>query len=136
MEKDKILVDDPGKGGESDNEESDSETETGGNGTPPTSDDNNEDEEDESEEEEDEEESDGSDWGGVKWGPCWLVPDFFAMLKNQFTRLNYIPYSHRYVIDIWINETQSGLRIPKGLSQSLQSVYGKHGWPDLKRYKK
>ncbi|XPS91876.1 hypothetical protein M3J09_001285 [Ascochyta lentis] len=134
---DKADVTGRGDEDESDDKVSDNETETGETETPPTSnDDNDENEEEESEKDEEEEESVSSDYCGVKWGPCWPVRDFFAMLKNHFVKLNWIPYSPRAIIDIWTDETSSGLVIPEGLPQLLQSVYRKHGWPDLEVYKK
>jgi hypothetical protein len=123
----------PGEGDQSDDEASDRET-------PPTSDDDDDeaedDESDEEEEEEEEGDSDSSDYGDIKWGPCWPVRDFFTMLKNHFVKLNYIPYNHRAIIDIWTDETPGGLRIPESLPHRLQSVYRTHGWPDLRVYKK
>lgn len=87
-----------GEDGQSDDEASDNET-------PPTSDDgddeNQEGKSDEEEDEEEEEDSNSSDFGDIKWGPCWPVRDFFTMLKNHFLRLNYIPYNHRGIVDIW-----------------------------------
>ena len=58
------------------------------------------------------------------------------MLKNNFVKLNYIPYNHRAIIDIWTEEIPGGQEISEGLLQLLQSVYRKNGWPDLEVYDK
>lgn len=119
---------------------SDSEIEQGDQETPPTSDDEGGEEEDDESEDDNDDEDDDEDsedeYTGIEWGPCWPVHHFFAMLKNHYLKLNFIPYDFRTVIDIWTEETPSGRPIPKGIPQLLQSIYHRNGWPDLEKFNK
>lgn len=99
--------------------------------TPPTSDDKNDDEEEESDDSEDDDESED-----VKWGPCWPVRHFFVMLKNHFIKLNFIPYSSQRIVQVWTERYTDHDQIPEGVAEFLQSIYHKHGWPNLNVYRK
>ncbi|KAJ4378672.1 hypothetical protein N0V86_005543 [Didymella sp. IMI 355093] len=111
----------------------DTETEQRDEETPPTSDDEDEDDEEEEEDASEDESDDDSDDGydDIKWGPCWPVRHFFAMLKNHYLKLNFIPYDHLTVIHIWTKQYQNWEKIPQGVPEALQSIYHKHGWPNV-----
>jgi hypothetical protein len=130
---------------EKDDSESEGECNASDNGeTPPTSDDGDGDqsgedgEELDSDEDSDENNDDDSSDNEVmmQWGPCWPICRFFEMLKNHYRQLNFIPKSTSDVIDVWTTNTCTGDPIPKGIPALLQSIYHKHGWPDLTRYDK
>ncbi|KAF3049743.1 hypothetical protein E8E11_004209 [Didymella keratinophila] len=70
------------------------------------------------------------------WGPSWPVKDFFEMLKNQFRDLNLVPKNDHQIIDVWTTTHPEGDPIPSGIPELLQTVYRKHGWPDLQVYNK
>ncbi|KAF2632510.1 hypothetical protein BU25DRAFT_76272 [Macroventuria anomochaeta] len=125
-DKDRSVV--VAEGEEDDTETSDDNRE---HETPPTSDDENDDEDDEPDDSEDDGESED-----VEWGPCWPVRHFFAMLKNHFIKLNFIPYSSQRVIQIWTERYTDHEKIPEGVPEFLQSIYHKHGWPNLEVYQK
>lgn len=58
--------------------------------------------------------------------PAWPIAEFFDILKDQYRQLNFCPTSHRTVDSI---ET---IQLPenRGIVESVQSVFRKHGWPD------
>lgn len=72
----------------------------------------------------------------LDWGPCWPVRDFFEMLKNQFRDLNFVPKNNHQIIDIWTTTHMDGHPTPLGITELLQTIYMKHGWPDLQVYSK
>lgn len=93
-----------------------------------------EDSDDEDNEPSDSEDDDESE--DVEWGPCWPIRQFFIMLKNHFIKLNFIPHSSSRIIQIWTERYTDHEQIPKGVPQFLQSIYHKHGWPNLEVYQK
>jgi hypothetical protein len=95
------------------------------------SDDDKSEDEDEDEDEDEEEEEDD-----VNWGPCWPIRHFFEMLKNQFRQLNFIPKDEYDVVDVWTDTSGDGEPIPEGFTDLLQSIYRKHGWPEISNYHK
>ncbi|KAI4647772.1 hypothetical protein J4E93_004182 [Alternaria ventricosa] len=109
------------------------------NETPPTSDDGSDDGSDDENdgsvdfEDDDDDDDDSMD---VEWGPCWPVRHFFAMLKNHYIKLNFIPHSNNRVVQIWTKRYTDHDRIPEGFAEFLQSIYHKHGWPNLEVYQK
>lgn len=65
----------------------------------------------------------------------WTIPDFFEMLKRQFTELRWIPVSHYTLWSEDFKELPGGKE--EGMTSMLQSIYRQHGWPDdLDRYQK
>jgi hypothetical protein len=107
--------------------------------TPPTSDDEGDYDEDgdssadaASDDEDSTTESD--DANDLSWGPCWPVRHFFEMLKNHCRRLRFIPKDTENLINTWTDLTEDRDPIPEGIPELLQSIYHKHGWPDLNRY--
>ena len=93
-----------------------------------------EDSDDEDNESSDSEDDDESE--DVKWGPCWPIRQFFMMLKNHFIKLNFILHSSSRIIQIWTGRYTVHEQIPKGVPEFLQSIYHKHGWPNLEVYQK
>jgi hypothetical protein len=85
---------------------------------------------------EDEDESEDESEDEIRWGPCWPVPHFFEMLKNQFRQLNFIPKSENDVVDVWPEAARYATPIPEGFTDTLQAIYRKHGWPDMSKYRK
>ncbi|OSS48916.1 hypothetical protein B5807_07075 [Epicoccum nigrum] len=70
----------------------------------------------------------------VDWrcdAPAWTVPDFFAMLREQFEMLRFIPVNSRQVIDEWSGYSDDGEMV-----SMLKGIYREHGWPDLESYRK
>jgi hypothetical protein len=65
-------------------------------------------------------------------GAAWPVSDFFELLKDQFRELNYVPVSP------WRVDNVHSVYSPRrdGLISMVQSIYRKHGWPDLENYRK
>ena len=116
-------------------ENSDDEAKQEDKETPPTSDENDDNDDDE-EEDEDDDDDDMSWCGEIEWGPCWPVRHFFAMLKNHYLKLNFIPYDHQSVIHIWTKEYSNWKELPKGVPEALQAIYHKHGWPDVENFNK
>jgi hypothetical protein len=66
----------------------------------------------------------------VEWRSCpaWPVAGFFAMLKQEFIELRFIPTSSTEVVDV--------VRLSPACHGVLQDIYHQHGWPDLDRYRK
>jgi hypothetical protein len=63
--------------------------------------------------------------------PAWTIHDFFAMLKEQFLNLNWLPINSRQVIESygdWVEDEE--------MQPILKGIYRGHGWPDLGKYKK
>ncbi|OAK94241.1 hypothetical protein IQ06DRAFT_286956, partial [Phaeosphaeriaceae sp. SRC1lsM3a] len=63
--------------------------------------------------------------------PAWAIDDFFAMLKEQFVRLNWIPINSRQVVESyssWVEDEE--------MQPILKGIYRGHGWPDVEKYKK
>ena len=128
-------------GDEVEAEHSDAETEQGDKETPPTSDDEGDDDDDDDDNDDDDDvddDDDGSDdeYDEIEWGPCWPIRHFFAMLKNHYMKLNFIPYGHRTVLDVWTDKSPAGKSIPEGITQLLRSIYHKNNWPDLEKFNK
>lgn len=75
--------------------------------------------------------SDSEEYNILSGHPYWTPHDFFAMLKNHAKALNLIPINAMEVADAVS---------PNGLSgterELLETVFRKHGWPDLERYQK
>ncbi|KAH7379439.1 hypothetical protein DE146DRAFT_626308 [Phaeosphaeria sp. MPI-PUGE-AT-0046c] len=71
----------------------------------------------------------------VDWrcdAPAWTLPDFFAMLREQFEQLRFIPVNSKQVINSW-----SGYSDKHGeIETMLRGIYQEHGWPDLENYMK
>jgi hypothetical protein len=63
--------------------------------------------------------------------PAWTIPDFFAMLREQFEQLRFIPVNSRQVIDSYSGYSDDG-----EMESMLQRIYQEHGWPDLEHYRK
>ncbi|KAG9255434.1 uncharacterized protein F5Z01DRAFT_53229 [Emericellopsis atlantica] len=55
--------------------------------------------------------------------PCWSIPDFFEMLKQQFIQLQFIPLNPQEIVE------------PK-FSHRVEEIYRQFGWPDLEKYRK
>jgi hypothetical protein len=70
------------------------------------------------------------------WGSSGPAKDFFEMLKNQFRNLNFVPKKDRQITDVWTTTQPDGDPIPPEIPELLQTVYRKHGWPDLQVYVK
>ncbi|KAM7214664.1 hypothetical protein V8F06_009985 [Rhypophila decipiens] len=63
----------------------------------------------------------------------WAIPDFFEILKDQFISLRWVPAGQFAVrSDDW----SEGLPGEANMTAMCQSVFRKHGWPDLERYSK
>ena len=62
--------------------------------------------------------------------PAWTIPNFFAMLREQFERLRFIPVNSRQVIDSYSGYSDNG-----EMESMLQRIYQDHGWPDLEHYR-
>jgi hypothetical protein len=63
--------------------------------------------------------------------PAWTITDFFAMLREQFEQLRFIPINGRQVIDSYSEYSDDGEMEPM-----LQEIYREHGWPKLEDYNK
>jgi hypothetical protein len=63
--------------------------------------------------------------------PAWTIPDFFAMLREQFEQLRFIPVNSRQVVNSWC-----GYSDDSEIETMLQGIYREHGWPDLENYRK
>lgn len=63
--------------------------------------------------------------------PVWTIPDFFAMLQEQFEQLRFIPVNSKGVINSWAGYSADG-----EMEEMLQGIYREHGWPDLETYRK
>jgi hypothetical protein len=63
--------------------------------------------------------------------PAWTIPDLFAMLREQFEQLRFIPVNSRQVINTWSVHSDHG-----EVKEMLQGIYREHGWPDLENYRK
>jgi hypothetical protein len=76
-------------------------------------------------------------WGSeaeVNWrcdAPAWTIPDFFAMLQEQFEQLRFIPVNSKQVINACDAYSDDG-----EMERMLQGIYREHGWPDLEKYRK
>lgn len=70
-----------------------------------------------------------ADWRGD--APAWTITDFFAMLREQFEQLGFIPVNSRMVTDSHFDYTGEG-----DLEPTLQETYRNHGWPSLEQYRK
>ena len=125
-------------GDEAEEEAWDTETEQGDRETPPTSDDEDDSDGEEEVASEDESDDDDSDeeHDDIERGLCWPVRHFFAMLKNHYLKLSFIPYDHRTVIHIWTKQYPNWEKIPQGVPGALQSIYHKHGWPNVENFNK
>ena len=66
-------------------------------------------------------------------GACWVVQDFFEILKTQFRELNFVPFGTFQVTDIWYV-----MRLPQSteLVALIQNTFREQGWPDLARFSK
>ncbi|KAF3004787.1 hypothetical protein E8E13_002650 [Curvularia kusanoi] len=120
-------------------EDRDSDSEQEAQETPPTSDDEDSQEEEEEDDNDDDDSDDSDDaYDEIEWGPSWPIRHFFAMLKNEYMKLNWIPYNDQTVIDIdesqWPDEALE--QAPRDIPRVLQSIYHKHGWPDLEGFDK
>ncbi|KAJ4345085.1 hypothetical protein N0V95_005932 [Ascochyta clinopodiicola] len=62
---------------------------------------------------------------------AWTIPDFFAMLREQFEQLRFIPVNSKQVIYLW-----SGHSVNGEMETMLQGIYREHGWPNLVNYRK
>lgn len=69
-----------------------------------------------------------ADWRSTT--PVWTIPDFFALLRDQFEQLRFIPVNSRQVINTWEYSDDVGMQ------NMLQEVYREHRWPDLENYRK
>lgn len=70
----------------------------------------------------------------VDWrcdAPAWTIPDFFAIIRDQFEQLRFIPVNSRQVIKTWSEDSDDD-----GMKEMLQEVYRDHGWPDLENHRK
>jgi hypothetical protein len=63
--------------------------------------------------------------------PAWTVSDFFAMLREQFEQLHFIPVCSMRVI-----YSDSGYLDNCKMERMVQGIYREHGWPDLELYRK
>jgi hypothetical protein len=63
--------------------------------------------------------------------PAWTILDFFAMLREQFEQLRFIPINSRQVIVSYPTYSDDGKMEPM-----LQKIYQEHGWPNLEHYRK
>jgi hypothetical protein len=63
--------------------------------------------------------------------PAWAIDDFFAMLKEQFQNLNWLPINSRQVIESYRDYVED-----EELQPLLNGIYRGHGWPDLEKYQK
>lgn len=71
-----------------------------------------------------------AEWRGDS--AAWAIPDFFALLKDQFRDLNAVPTGPRSVVDVWTHLGPD----TDGMVVELQKVYREHGWPDIERFNK
>lgn len=69
-----------------------------------------------------------ADWRSTT--PVWTIPDFFALLRDQFEQLCFIPVNSRQVINTWEYSDDVGMQ------NMLQEIYREHRWPDLENYRK
>ena len=80
---------------------------------------------------------DSEAWGSeaeVNWrcdAAAWTIPDFFAMLQEQFEQLRFIPINSKQVINALAGYSADG-----EMERMLQGIYREHGWPDLEKYRK
>ena len=80
---------------------------------------------------------DSEAWGSeaeINWrcdAPAWTIPDFFAMLQEQFEKLMFIPVNSKQAIATWEGYSEDG-----EMERMLQGIYREHGWPDLEKYRK
>jgi hypothetical protein len=63
--------------------------------------------------------------------PAWTVTDFFAMLREQFEQLRFLPVNSRQVIT-----SNYGYSDDSEMERMLQEIYREHGWPNLEHYRK
>ncbi|PGG99157.1 hypothetical protein GX51_06416 [Blastomyces parvus] len=63
---------------------------------------------------------------------AWAIADFFAVLKDQYRDLHFIPLNSRTVVDVYATLSHGS----DGMVEMLQKIYRDHGWPNLERYRK
>jgi hypothetical protein len=71
----------------------------------------------------------------VEWranSGVWAIEMFFEMLKDHFRKLNFVPTSPYEVKDMWAGQEGFG----RETLRKVQTVYRKHGWPDVARFNK
>jgi hypothetical protein len=71
----------------------------------------------------------------IEWrgnSKIWAIESFFEMLKDHFRKLNFVPTSSHEVGDVWAAQDGYG----KETLRKVQTIYRKHGWPDVERFNK
>jgi hypothetical protein len=71
----------------------------------------------------------------IEWrgnSKIWAIESFFEMLKDHFRKLNFVPTSPHEVGDVWAAQDGYG----KETLRKVQTIYRRHGWPDVERFNK
>lgn len=76
-------------------------------------------------------EEDEADWRAEH--PAWSIADFFAILKQQFRDLVFVPVGSRVVYSTREDEGAEDLG---ELLPAVQDIYRSHGWPNLEVFDK
>ncbi|KAK8074527.1 hypothetical protein PG997_009190 [Apiospora hydei] len=63
--------------------------------------------------------------------PAWAVADLFAILRQQFEDLNFVPLGPRNVAEVFTIGDDN-----REVMTAVQNIYRQHGWPDLAAYQK
>ncbi|KAK7954800.1 hypothetical protein PG988_015494 [Apiospora saccharicola] len=63
--------------------------------------------------------------------PAWAVADLFAILRQQFEDLNFVPLGPRNVAEVFTIGDDN-----REVITAVQNIYRQHGWPDLAAYRK
>ncbi|KAK8137613.1 hypothetical protein PG984_003106 [Apiospora sp. TS-2023a] len=63
--------------------------------------------------------------------PAWAVADLFAILRQQFEVLNFVPLGPRNVAEVFTIGDDN-----REVITAVQNIYRQHGWPDLAAYRK
>ncbi|KAK7911035.1 hypothetical protein PG985_013516 [Apiospora marii] len=63
--------------------------------------------------------------------PAWALADLFAILRQQFEDLNFVPLGPRNVQEVFTMRDDN-----RAVISAVQGIYRQHGWPDLATYRK
>lgn len=64
---------------------------------------------------------------------AWTITDFFAIIREQFEQLRFLPVNSRQVTTTYTGYSYSD---DGELEPMLQGIYREHGWPSLEHYRK
>lgn len=78
-----------------------------------------------------EEDEEQAEWRGDS--TAWSIPDFFAMLTDQFRTLEFVPLTKTTV---WVTHPYFHAKHRDAVVPKVREIYRKHHWPDLTRYDK